>query len=464
MGNNNKNNIGRRDFLKTLGTGAAVSTAAFYGCNSQSNPLGAAVNLGEIPTDKMTYRTNHNTGDEVSLLGFGCMRWPLRQKADGSGEEIDQDAVNELVDYAIAHGVNYFDTSPRYVRGLSEIATGIALSRHPRDKYFIATKLSNQGDDAYLHTKEGSMAMYHKSFKDLQVDYIDYYLLHTVGNGGLEFFKKRYCDNGMLDFLLKERQAGRIRNLGWSFHGDIKVFDYLLAQDIHWDFVQIQFNYVDWKHASGWNTAAEYLYGELEKRNIPAVIMEPLLGGRLSKLPDHLVAQLKQKSPEESVASWAFRYAGTPEKVLTVLSGMVYLEHLQDNIRTYSPLKPLVNEENKFLEGIAELMQQYPLIMCTECQYCMPCPYGIDIPGVFAHYNRCVNDGNVPKSSRDENYRKARRAFLVGYDRSIPKERQSDHCINCGICTSHCPQQIRIPQQMERIDNFVEQLKQETVF
>ena len=158
------------------------------------------------------------------------------------------------------------------------------------------------------------------------------------------------------------------------------MFDYLLSLDVKWDFVQIQMNYVDWRHASGRNVNAEYLYGELAKRGIPAVIMEPLLGGRLSKLNDHLVARLKQRRPENSVASWAFRFAGTYPNVLCVLSGMTYMEHLQDNLRTYSPLEPLNEEEKEFLEETAQLMLKFPTIPCNDCKYCMPCPYGLDIP------------------------------------------------------------------------------------
>lgn len=246
----------------------------------------------------MTYRTNDKKGDRVSLLGYGCMRWPTLPSPDGRGNVIDQDAVNELVDYAIAHGVNYFDTSPVYVQGWSEKSTGIALKRHPREKFLIATKLSNFAN----HTRENSIAMYRKSFEDLQVDHIDYYLLHSIGNGGIDTFRARYIDNGMLDFLLGEREAGRIRNLGFSFHGTVDVFDEVLAMDerAHWDFVQIQLNYVDWKHASGNNVDAEYLYGELAKRGIQAIIMEPLLGGRLSNVPDHIAAHLSSAGPKRA--------------------------------------------------------------------------------------------------------------------------------------------------------------------
>lgn len=455
-----KHNINRRDFLKIVGISTASAAPLLSGCSSDKTEGAAAGPLGEVPIDKMTYRTSPK-GEKISLLGYGCMRWPTIPAPEKGGNIIDQDAVNRLVDYAIAHGVNYFDTSPVYVQGWSEKSTGIALKRHPREKLIIATKLSNFQN----WTRENSIAMYKQSLKDLQTDYIDYYLLHSIGNGGIETFRARYIDNGMLDYLIEERKAGRIRNLGFSFHGTVDVFDEVLAMHdhVHWDFVQIQLNYVDWRHASGRNVNAEYLYAELEKRGIPAIIMEPLLGGRLSNVPEHIMMRLKERTPQSSVASWAFRFAGSPEKVLTVLSGMTYMEHLQDNIRTYSPLVPLSDEEKDFLEETAQLMLKYPTVPCNDCKYCMPCPYGIDIPAILLHYNKCVNEGNLPKSQQDENYKEARRAYLVGYDRSVPKLRQASHCIGCGQCNSHCPQSIDIPKELHRIDQFVEQLKQGTL-
>lgn len=458
-----KKKIDRRAFLKTLGVGAAATTAALYGCGPR-NGGPASVSLGEVPADGMTFRTSSATGDRVSLLGYGCMRWPQLPSPADDGNPIDQQTVNTLVDYAIAHGVNYFDTAPVYLQGFSERSTGIALKRHPRDSYFIATKMSNFSNP----TRENSLAMYRQSFRELQVDHIDYYLLHSIGGGkGIETFNERFIDNGVLDFLLREREAGRIRNLGWSFHGSQEVFDHLLTMHdegrARWDFVQIQMNYVDWRHASGRNVNAEYLYGELAKRDIPVVIMEPLLGGRLSRLNDYLVGRLKALRPTQSTASWAFRFAGSYPKVLTVLSGMTYMEHLQDNIRTYAPLETLTPEEFELLEDTAQVMLKYPTIPCTECQYCMPCPYGLNIPAIFAHYNKCVNEGNVPKDRQDPNYREARRAFLVGYDRSVPRLRQASHCIGCNQCVEHCPQSIDIPKQLHRIDSFVEQLKQNTL-
>lgn len=457
--------LSRRNFLKTIGL-AGLTTAGLAACSTAGKGE-ASAESAEIPTDQMTYRVNPTTGDKVSLLGFGMMRLPSLQgrSAREAGDEIDQTMVNTLVDYAIAHGVNYFDTSPAYCRGLSERATGIALSRYPRDKYFIATKLSNFSPETW--SREASIEMYRNSLKELQVDYIDYMLLHGVGMGdGMTEFENRYMKNGILDFLLDERKAGRIRNLGFSYHGDISVFDYLLSHhdEYKWDFVQIQLNYLDWKYAkkiNDFNTNAEYLYNELQKRGIPAVIMEPLLGGRLSNVPDRIVARLKQREPEKTVASWAFRFAGSMPGVHTVLSGMTRMEHLQDNLRNYAPLKPLTEEEFAFLQDTATEMMRYDTIPCNDCKYCMPCPYGLDIPAIILHYNKCLNEGNVIGNTKDENYKRARRAFLVGYDRSVPKLRQASHCIGCNQCSPHCPQRIDIPAQMQRIDQYVEHLKKE---
>lgn len=460
---NKQNNISRRDFLKAMGMAGA--TAGLAACGNSTSPSANSDSL----KGEMTYRTNPSTGDKVSLLGFGMMRLPSvggRSAREGN-EEIDQEMVNRMVDYAIEHGVNYFDTSPAYCRGKSEHATGVALSRHPRNSYFIATKLSNFAPDTWK--RENAIAMYHNSLKELRTDYIDYLLLHGIGMGnGMEEYEARYVNNGMLDFLLAEREAGRIRNLGFSYHGDVKVFDRLLAEHdkYQWNFVQIQLNYLDWKYAkqiNPRNTDAEYLYNELAKRNIPAVIMEPLLGGRLSNVPDSIVAMLKQREPEASIASWAFRFAGSQPDVLTVLSGMTRMEHLQDNLHTYSPLQPLSEEEFAFLQQAADRMMQFDTIPCNDCKYCMPCPYGIDIPAILLHYNKCLNEGNIPESSQDADYRRARRAYLIGYDRSVPKLRQASHCIGCNQCSPHCPQRIDIPTELHRIDHFVEQLKQETL-
>jgi hypothetical protein len=472
-----KNNISRRGFLKAMGAGATVAAgAAMASCapkkNAEFDPKGNYST--PVPTDQMTYRTNPNSGDKVSLLGYGCMRWPMIPNPNGQGEIIDQEQVNQLIDYALAHGVNYFDTSPHYGRGQSERATGIALKRHPRDSYYIATKLSSFLD-ADGNDRNVALAGYHRSFEELQVDYLDYYLIHGAGIGGfgpgsttgLQKLHSHYLDIGMHDFLMQEKAAGRIRNMGFSHHGDLNVLEYLLEMhdkgEAHWDFVQIQMNYQDWHHASGWNTNGEIMYNMLAERNIPIVIMEPLLGGRLSNLPNYLVSRLKQQDPERSVASWAFRWVGSHEHVMCVLSGMTYMENLEDNIRSFSPLVPLTENDFDFLEETAQMLITYPIVQCNNCQYCMPCPYGLDIPGILLHYNKCVNEGNLSESRSDENYKKARQAYLVGYDRSVPKLRQASHCTSCNQCSPKCPQRINIPQELQRIDNYVEALKQGTL-
>ena len=456
--------ISRRSFLKLLGGGAVTTAAVLTGCKSNKDIKAVQEYKQQVepPVGKMTYRINPKTKEKVSILGYGMMRLPSKTE---NQDDYDQEMINRQVDYAIEHGVNYFDTSPVYCQGKSEACTGIALSRHKRSEYFVATKLSNF--NPATQTREGSIAMYRKSMADLRVDYIDYYLLHSIGGGGMENLHKRYLDNGMLDFLLEEREAGRIRNLGFSYHGDIEVFDYLLSEHdkYKWDFVQIELNYLDWDYANeinDRNTDASYLYAELQKRHIPAVIMEPLLGGRLANLPQYIATELKQHDPERSIASWAFRYAGTPEGVLTVLSGLTYMEHLKDNLLSYCPLKPLTKVQMEYLQGdIAKKIVGLSNIPCNDCKYCMPCPYGIDIPAIFVHYNKCKNEGTLPRDKGDENYREMRRQYLIGLDRAVPKLRQADHCIGCGQCEPHCPQNIRIPRELQRISDFVEALKQD---
>lgn len=447
----------RRDFLKTAGAGAlAVGTASLTGCSFSSDKR------GEVSGDaSMQMRTSPKNGEKVSLLGYGCMRWPMKKGEDGK-DHIDQEAVNEMVDYAYRNGINYYDTSPAYLQGQSEEAAGIALSRYPRESYYIATKLSNFNN----FSREAGLKMYRDSQKALRTDYFDYYLLHAIGTSGFEGFEERYINNGLLDFLLEEREAGRIRNLGFSFHGRKEVFDQFLAlhEKYHWDFVQIEMNYVDWKHARvPENVNADYLYEELAKRNIPATIMEPLLGGRLAKLPDAIAERMKEREPQMSIASWAFRFCGSYPNVITVLSGMSSMDPLIENVETFSHFKPLNDEEKAFLMEMASLMEDYPTVPCNACSYCMPCPYGIDIPTIFRHYNDHVNSGEIAQSCEQDHFQRLKRRYLVSYDRAVETVRQADHCIGCGQCRPKCPQSIDIPRVLRHIDRYVEKLKRETL-
>lgn len=437
----------RREFLKI--SGAAAGAAGLAACAPRASK--SAESKLELGPEHMAQNF-----PGIGLLGFGAMRWPLKDAATG---EIDQEAVNEMVDYALAHGVNYYDTAPVYLRGKSERATAIALLRHPRESYLIATKCSNfsgpwsfeQGRDMYL-----------KSLENFETDHIDYYLLHSIS--GYQAFKARFEDTGLVDYFVREREAGRIRNLGFSFHGPREGFDELVAlhDKYHWDFVQIQMNYSDWKHATR-DVDAVHMYDKLTELNIPIVLMEPLLGGRLATQPAPITDMLKAERPDKSVASWAFRFVGSFPQIMCVLSGMTRMEHLKDNLDTYLDFEPLTQEEFRLLEEVAIRMNEYPQVPCTDCKYCMPCPYGIDIPGVFKFYNDNIRAGTYVVSSEQKRYAQVRKKYLLEYNKAIPTIRQADHCIGCGECLEHCPQQIQIPDVLHNIDKYIESVKQEKI-
>ena len=444
MDKTNKESMSRREFLRRLGigTGSAVALMAL----EPFKVLAQEKKDVKVVDNRMTYRVQHGSGKQVSLLGFGMMRLPNNQ------EEVDR-----LVDYAIEHGVNYFDTAPMYMGGQSEVLTGNTLSRFPREKFFVATKMSNQ--NRRLWSFDESKALYERSFERLKVDYIDYYLLHSIG-GGMETLKGRFLDNGILDFLLKEREAGRIKHLGFSYHGDVRDFDWLLdrQEEYHWDFCQIQMNFLDWRHASlrggrRVDADAEYLYDKCEKMGVQCVIMEPLRGGAFGRMAQELQDQLKAVRPNDSTARWAFRWVGSYPNILTTLSGMNRMEHLVENVETFSPLEACTEAENRLLANIADQMSGFPTIPWTTCEYCMPCPYGVDIPGNFAYYNEAVNSHVLPlpdKTAAD--FAERKQQFVDGYQKALGDQKAwAYQCQDCEVCLSKCPQQIRIPNQLARI-------------
>jgi len=438
-------------------SGRSVSSASRLLCSRRG--LFASVLAAQPPPDVVTRRRDGG-GQEVGLLGFGAMRLPT---VDGghanpwgentSPKSIDRKRVDAMIDLLLKHGVNYFDTSPCYCRGESEAVLGASLSRHPRTRYLLSTKLSNFAPQQF--SAEASREMFENSLKALRTDFIDYYYLHSIGNGGLETFRKRYVDNGILPWLFEQKAKGRIRRLGFSYHGDPKTLEWVLARHdegrYRWDMALIQLNYVDWRHAQEVNRKnlnAEYLYEELTRRGIAVTVMEPLLGGRLARHNDAVMSVLAPLDPEATPAKWAFRFAGSKPNVLTVLSGVTYLEHATENVATFAPLKPLAKAEELALERAAEAYLGYGAIPCTGCDYCMPCPYGLDIPGLFAFMNEV-------RTAKLDDPRRIRELCAA---RVPDPRRRADRCIGCGCCTSHCPQMIDIPKAMDSIAAFLEDL------
>ncbi|MDR3166139.1 MAG: aldo/keto reductase [Synergistaceae bacterium] len=359
------------------------------------------------------------------------MRLPLL--ASGNVRDIDYDTACRMVDRAFEGGVNYFDTAYIYHERESENFAGHALSRHPRDSYNLATKmpvwlLENPGDLERIFTEQ---------LKKCRVDYFDFYLLHNIGGESYDTALKY----DVYGFLRKKKDAGYIRNLGFSIHDAPD----LLAKAVtwgEWDFAQIQLNYIDWDAIE-----SKRLYGILTEHDIPAVIMEPVRGGALANLPPAAAYVLRDFNPHAGQASWAIRFAASLPGVLTVLSGMSSPEQLEDNLDTMSNFRPLSDEEQAVLARAAAAFRASGTIPCTGCRYCMDCPSGVDIPRVFAMYNQYMALKSAGYPMAEIVLRNTYRTFNDG---ECPR-----HCANCGACVQHCPQGIDIPKFMSEIANML---------
>ena len=452
------NKMNRREAIRAMmlaGAGLAASSSL------AAAPLRAA---GVLPQnwkftepaqgDQVIHRTWPSLGGEsISLLGMGCMRFP--RKAGGRRGQLDQDIVNQMIDYALAHGINYFDTAPAY--GDSERATGEALSRHNRKDYLLATKMSNFSNARLDACKE----MFANSLKNLRTNYVDYFLLHSIGS--VEDFKKRFVDNGLLPYLQELRKKGTIRHLGFSFHGSNAAMKTLLEMPYKWEFVQIQMNYVDWKtmplEDSDEPCDSETLYKMLVDKKIPVVIMEPIRGGALANVTPGLKEKLAERFPQLSPAGVALTFASSYPGVMCSLSGMSNMQQLMENVYTFSHFKPFTEQDNEYMMEMARLYNGNPHIPCTACRYCMPCPRGVDIPGVFAVYNG-MSDALMlpdPSNKKDKDYKAKKKEFLKRYA-TLAGGTDASNCVMCNACLPKCPQRIRIPDQMRMIHKLVKDL------
>ena len=363
--------------------------------------------------------------------------------------------------YAIAHGVNYFDTAPAY--GESEVVTGNALSRHPRESYMIATKMSNFAfGPGNSPTLDGAKEMFERSLKNLQVDYVDFLLCHAVSS--YSELESRFLNNGVLDYLKEQKAAGRIKPLGFSFHGNNAALPKILDAS-EWDFVQIQLNYVDWKEIDGDSgptesekAASETLYNILVERGIPVLVMEPVKGGALANVSDALKARMAERHPGLSPAGNALTFVGSLPGVMVTLSGMSNMDQLKENVALFTDFKPFDQTEMDYMQTIADLYKSNVHVPCTACSYCMPCPNGVDIPGNFKVFNTASDELRIPDPAHPgKEFKQNRKVFLKAF--KDLGTGSADACIDCNACLPKCPQHIRIPDQLHMISNLVAKLK-----
>ena len=400
----------RRDFLKNLLAVAALAPV------SKINTVLAAPAEKSL-SGKVTRRQLKNTDVTVPMLGYGMMRLP---RLNG---EIDYDTVKKQVAIAMKHGVNYFDTAYFYHGGESENCAGKVLSAYPRDSYMLADKMPI----SRLRTEADVERIFNEQLKKCQVGYFDFYLLHALNAASWQKAQKLK----VYEFLKKQKDAGKIKYLGFSFHDTPKVLQ-KIASAHPWDFAQIQLNYLDWTIYR-----SRQQYGILTKLGIPVIVMEPLRGGALATLNPEAREVFKKSDPEASIASWAFRYAGSLPNVLCILSGMTMTEHLEDNIKTFTDFKPLTAKEQQVIKNALAAFQKSGLTLCTGCRYCMPCPVGVNIPENFKLYNGYKLSGNKNRFQRN-------------YDKLKDKQKASA-CVSCGLCTKKCPQKIDIPAILKQI-------------
>lgn len=357
---------------------------------------------------------------EISRLGLGNMRLPCKTPIKREANPlIDYNKAQELVDMAYENGVNYFDTAYMYHAGKSEKFIGQALKKYPRESYYLADKLP-----IWMCKKPADMQkIFDKQLQRTGIDCFDFYLLHSLDKGNFEKCEKY----GAYDFLLEKQKQGLIKNIGFSFHGTINDLKAIVAAH-HWDFAQIQMNYLDWK-----NQDAKTQYEILTEAGIPVIVMEPVRGGKLADVPKRVEELFKNNAPDKSIASWAIRFCATHDNVLTILSGMNAKEQMLDNLQSLTDFVPMTDVELKICQNAASIINESEIIPCTGCDYCADCPKSVKISTIFDVYNK-LKTGEYTAEQAKEKYAQI--------------DVNHTQCVACGKCKEHCPQSIDIPKML----------------
>lgn len=357
---------------------------------------------------------------EISRLGLGNMRLPCKTPIKREANPlIDYNKAQELVDMAYENGVNYFDTAYMYHAGKSEKFIGQALKKYPRESYYLADKLP-----IWMCKKPADMQkIFDKQLQRTGIDCFDFYLLHSLDKGNFEKCEKY----GAYDFLLEKQKQGLIKNIGFSFHGTIDDLKTIVAAH-HWDFAQIQMNYLDWK-----NQDAKTQYEILTEAGIPVIVMEPVRGGKLADVPKRVEELFKNNAPDKSIASWAIRFCATHDNVLTILSGMNAKEQMLDNLQSLTDFVPMTDVELKICQNAASIINESEIIPCTGCDYCADCPKSVKISTIFDVYNK-LKTGEYTAEQAKEKYAQI--------------DVNHTQCVACGKCKEHCPQSIDIPKML----------------
>ena len=367
----------------------------------------------------MEKRRLDKLGIETSLLGFGCMRFPTLE--DG---KIDEILAEKMLDQAMAQGVTYYDTAFPYHNGDSEPFVGRVLNKYDRSSYYLATKLPVW----MVETREDAEKIFEDQLKRLDKEYVDFYLLHALDKERFEKVKKL----GLIEMCEKFRQEGKIRYLGFSFHDDYEVFEEII-NSYDWDFCQIQYNYMDTDVQAG-----DKGYALAEQKGIPMVIMEPVRGGLLAGFSDDIEEMFRETRPDQSIASWALRWVGSHANVKVILSGMSSMEQLEDNLETFGKFQPLTEAEEEAVEKAADLIRSRVKNGCTSCRYCMPCPFGVNIPEMFSIWNNCAMFDEEEKAKK-------------AYAEQKVQDASADLCKKCGACEKACPQGLSIRADLEKV-------------